>query len=165
MTFTPDLAGARLRHLYSGKLGTVIKEYKPKQGHAIIEWDGDSGRQLPYRLDVVEIVAMRDTGAVNAEYDSPLDHGIARAVEVLNSVNIETYESCEGGAGHCYPEPTVRFHGDYSEGFRALAVALQHKLPVMALRRIWVVTHGEPVGPSWELTFSKLAAKNAIDED
>lgn len=87
------------------------------------------------------------------EYDSPLDPGIARAVEVLNSVNVETYESCQGGEGHCYPEPTVRFHGDYSEGFRALAVALQHKLPVMALRRTWIVTHGEPVGPVWEMTF------------
>ena len=30
---------------------------------------------------------------------------------------IETFESCPGGPGHAYAEPTVRFYGDRSEGF------------------------------------------------
>lgn len=74
-------------------------------------------------------------------------------METLNAHGIETYESCEGGNGHSYSEPTVRFTGDRSEGFRALAVALQHNFPVSSLRRAWSVQDGEPVGPHWELTF------------
>jgi hypothetical protein len=86
-------------------------------------------------------------------FDPPLDPGIANAVLVLNKAGIETYESCEGGSGHAYPEPTIRFHGDHSEGFRALAVALQNGLSVSELRRVWSIISGEPVGPTWELTF------------
>ena len=55
--------------------------------------------------------------------------------------------------GHSYPQPAVRFHGEFPEGFRALAVALEHGLPIRALHRCWHVQDGEPVGPDWELTF------------
>ncbi len=52
------------------------------------------------------------------------------------------------------PEPTVvRFHGERGEGFRALAVALEHGLPVLDLRRSWAIIDGAPTGPYWELTF------------
>jgi hypothetical protein len=87
-----------------------------------------------------------------------LDGGIAAYVEVLWSAGIETYESCEGGNGHSYPEPAVRFFGDRSEGFRALAVAVQHGLPVRAIRRFWSVDKtGEPTGPYWEIAFRERA--------
>jgi len=87
------------------------------------------------------------------EFEPPLDKGIKCAVELLNSAGVETYESCEGGEGHAYPEPTIRFHGGRSEGFRALALMLEHNLPVSALRRIWVVEDKEPTGPKWEIVF------------
>lgn len=87
-------------------------------------------------------------------YDPPLDAGIVRAVEVLSAAGIETYESCQGGDGHAFTEPTVRFYGDRSEGFRALDIALKNGLPVRDLRRFWSVIDGEPVGPHWELVFS-----------
>lgn len=87
------------------------------------------------------------------DYSPPLDAGIRRAVEALNSHGVETFESCEGGEGHAYPEPTVRFHGDRSEGIRALTVALAEGLPVAELRRTWPVIDGEPTGPHWEMTF------------
>lgn len=86
-------------------------------------------------------------------YSPPLDPGIADAVEILQAAGVETFESCEGGSGHAYPEPTVRFHGDRSDGYRALAVALQRALPVSNLRRVWPVLEGEPTGPYWEITF------------
>jgi hypothetical protein len=38
--------------------------------------------------------------------DAFLDPGIAKAVKILNKFGIQTYESCQGGAGHSYPEPT-----------------------------------------------------------
>lgn len=86
-------------------------------------------------------------------YDPPLDTGIARAVVALAADGVETFESCEGGSGHAYPEPTVRFHGDHVEGYRALAIAMRAGLPVKELRRVWPVNDGEPTGPWWELTF------------
>lgn len=89
-------------------------------------------------------------------FGSPLDAGIARFVEVLAANGIETYESCQGGMGHCFAEPSVRFHGNQCEGFRALSVAHNHGLPVSALRRVWSVIDGEPTGPTWEMTFSRL---------
>ncbi len=85
--------------------------------------------------------------------DSQIDPGIVPYVAVLRSEGIETFESCQGGPGHAYPDPTIRFHGERSEGFRALAVAMQSGLPVLELRRIWPVNDGEPTGPWWELTF------------
>lgn len=83
-----------------------------------------------------------------------IDPGIRHAVEVLDAAGIETFESCEGDAAHSYAEPTVRFHGVRGEGFRALAIALQHGLPVASVRRYWDVNKdGEPAGPYWEMTF------------
>lgn len=87
------------------------------------------------------------------EFEPPLDAGIKRAVELLYAAGVETYESCEGGEGHSYTEPTIRFHGDRSEGFRALALILQNDLPISALRRIWTLDDGEPTGPKWEIVF------------
>lgn len=86
-------------------------------------------------------------------YDPPLDPGIAPAVETLRAAGIETFESCDGGPGHAYTEPTIRFHGNRGEGFRALAVAIQAGLKVTGLRRVWPVLEDEPTGPWWELTF------------
>jgi hypothetical protein len=82
-----------------------------------------------------------------------LDPGIRRAVETLSDHGVETFESCEAGAGHAYPEPTVRFFGHAGAGWHALGIALQHGLPVVALRRTWPVAEGEPTGPYWEMTF------------
>lgn len=59
-------------------------------------------------------------------FDPPLDPGIERAVSVLRAAGIETFESCEGGAGHAYPQPTVRFHGNRAEGLRGLAQAMNN---------------------------------------
>jgi hypothetical protein len=82
-----------------------------------------------------------------------LDPGIEKYVRVLRNHGVETFESCEGTVGHCYPEPTIRFHGQREEGFRALAVALEHGFPVDAIRRFWDIIDGEPTGPRWEMTF------------
>ena len=87
------------------------------------------------------------------EFDPPLDQGIKRYVEVLFAAGVETYESCQGGEGHCYPEPTIRFHGERSEGFKALAIAREHDFPVRSIRRAWPIIDGEPTGPCWEMTF------------
>lgn len=89
-------------------------------------------------------------------FDPPLDKGIAPMVVALNEAGVETFESCCGGPGHAYAEPTVRFHGDKAEGFRALAAAMAAGLRVRDLRRVWPVVSDEPTGPYWELTFDVL---------
>lgn len=86
-------------------------------------------------------------------YDPPLDRGICAAVHALNAAGIETFESCQGGPGHAFPDPTVRFQGGQSEGYAALAAAMRAGLPVAELRRVWPILDGEPTGPWWELTF------------
>ena len=88
-----------------------------------------------------------------AQWGLPLDRCISYAVKVLRDTGVETYESCEGGEGHAFTEPTIRFFGGATEGLRVVAVALQHGLPVSDLRRFWTVIDGELSGPHWEITF------------
>ena len=124
----------------------IVQDARGKvKGNALIPW-----------LHVSSIKRLRtaDTpGMNNNEFETPLDPGISDAVQTLRHGGIETFESCEGGQGHAYAEPTVRFHGDKSEGFRALAIALRAGLHVTALRRTYDILDGEPTGPWWELTF------------
>jgi len=87
------------------------------------------------------------------ETDLAIDAGIAPAVAILHANAVETFESCQGGEGHAFPEPTIRFHGDAWEGLRAFSVAMQHGLPVLAVRRSYAVVDGQLVGPEWEMTF------------
>lgn len=87
------------------------------------------------------------------DFDPPLDAGIEPIVAALVSAGVETFESCEGGIGHAFPEPTVRFHGDEAEGFRVLAVAMSLGMDVSELRRSWRLESTGPVGPWWEMTF------------
>jgi hypothetical protein len=95
-----------------------------------------------------------DTNAIESAIQmDKLDKGILPIVRVLRENGVETFESCEGGEGHAFFEPTVRFHGGHAEGFRALSIALQHGLKVCELRRYYSIEDGEPVGPHWEMTF------------
>lgn len=91
-----------------------------------------------------------------ARVPGQVDPGIRKAVELLQKHGIETFESCEGGAGHSYPEPTVAFYGGPGEGWRAVAVCITYALPVLSLRRVWdILNVNDPTGPHWELTFSR----------
>lgn len=83
----------------------------------------------------------------------PLDPGIVRAVEILQAADVHTYESCQGGPGHTYADPTIRFYGSAGEGWRALGVCMDHGLPVMHLQRSWDHDDGEPSGPYWQIVF------------
>lgn len=89
----------------------------------------------------------------NPAEDMNLDTLIAPIVTILREGGVETFESCQGGEGHFFHEPTVRFYGGQAEGFRALAYAQQHGLIAMDLRRYWSIQDGEPHGPWWEMTF------------
>lgn len=87
------------------------------------------------------------------EVDLEIDPGIRRAVLILRRAGVETFESCEGGEGHAFPEPTIKFNGGQGAGFHALSVALDYDLPVSRLQRCYYVQRGELEGPWWELVF------------
>lgn len=87
-------------------------------------------------------------------FDPPLDIGIRALVECLVANGVETFESCQGGGGHAYPEPTVRFHGDRAEGYRAISIAMSAGFKVKDLRRVWPLLDGELSGPYWEITLT-----------
>ena len=98
----------------------------------------------------------RVTAPIYTEADFEfVDSGIRHEVTILAKHGIETFESCEGGPGHCFPEPTVRFYGGREQGFKALWIALENGLRPANLRRYYSIEDGEPRGPDWELTFTK----------
>jgi hypothetical protein len=87
-----------------------------------------------------------------------LDQGIRKEVKILFINGVETFESCQGGKGHSFTEPTVRFSGNLAAGWKALQIALDHALPVYKLHRTWSIIDGEPTGPTWEMTFFRRKA-------
>ena len=87
--------------------------------------------------------------------DAVIDSGISEAVRVLRENGVETFESCEGGHGHAFTHPTIRFHGTKRCGMLALGVALKHCWQVKSLGRVWSLVEDEPTGPYWELIFHK----------
>ena len=99
---------------------------------------------------------MRKSGIPRPSRPIPgqLDRGIERAVRILQASGIETVESCEGGEGHAYAEPTIRFRGSIAAGWHALGVALDNGLPVDSIRQVWdVLDRHVPTGPHWEIVF------------
>ena len=86
-----------------------------------------------------------------------LDPGIRHYVLVLRSKGIETCQSCQGGPGHAYLEPTIEFTGGQEAGPQAVAAAIAYGLPVAELRREWSVRNGEIHGPIWTITFNLRA--------
>ncbi len=87
------------------------------------------------------------------------DPGILGWVNLLRFHGIETCQSCEGGPGHSYAEPTVDFLGDASEGWYAASIALRagtlDGLRPWRLSRTWHLYSGEPDGLVWQLVFWK----------
>ena len=98
------------------------------------------------------MVTRQPTTRLDLELD--LDAGIAPIVLIFRQAGIETFESCEGGTGHPFPVPTIRFHGGRGDGVCAYSVAMNHDLPMVELRRVWDILDGEITGPFWEATFS-----------
>jgi len=98
--------------------------------------------RTPFRADPENLKRAREL-----HFEPPLDEGIRDVVEVLIECSVETFESCQGGEGHSFPVPTVRFEGEMSEGLRAVSVALAYGFRVSELRRTWRVQDGMLHGP------------------
>ncbi|MBK9258151.1 MAG: hypothetical protein IPM51_12085 [Sphingobacteriaceae bacterium] len=92
-----------------------------------------------------------------------LDFGIREAVALLNKYGFETFESCQGGRGHCFDVPTVRFFGDEFDLIRAYELCAMHNLNVSDAKRVYRkttvysdVTDGISIGNNWDKPFNEL---------
>src|ERR1700734_2871104 len=82
-----------------------------------------------------------------------IDQNIVNEVNILWNNGINITESCQGGQGHPYPEPTIRFSGGINEGLKAVSIAIEFGLKIINLKRVWSIIDGEIVGPEWEIVF------------
>ena len=95
-----------------------------------------------------------------------LDPGIRFAVRVLHAAGFETCQSCQGGKGHAYFEPTVDMVSlaDDADGFGGVAALRQFGLPVCGLAIYWPITNGYPYEKLWRITFSRPMPERADDK-
>jgi hypothetical protein len=109
---------------------------------------------------------VRDHMWPDASYKA-LDRGIRFAVRVLHASGFDTCQSCQGGKGHAYFEPTIEMvaTGDDANGFGALAALRAYGLPVNAVALVWPVHvhNGTPYEKNWRITFSKTMEDRADD--
>jgi hypothetical protein len=83
-----------------------------------------------------------------------LDAGIQGAVVLLCKAGVETVQSCEGGDGHSYAEPTVDFIGGNGAGLYALSVCVENNLPVKDLCKVWIVDENHQIADTlWRIIF------------
>lgn len=85
-----------------------------------------------------------------------LDPKIAFPVQVLRENGIDTFESCQGGDGHCFKYPSIRFFGDKTEGYKAFDILAKHGFIVCYLQRYWSITNNEIGAPYWQLELSEF---------
>jgi hypothetical protein len=99
------------------------------------------------------------------ELPSNIDPLILPVVQILNEHGFKTFESCQGGKGHCYPEPTVRFEGSEFDLIRAYEVCNLYKLQVYEAKRVYrktpiYINEETPnisnIGEVWESPFNEL---------
>lgn len=94
-----------------------------------------------------------------------LDELIMPAVKVLRDHGFKTFESCQSGPGHCFPEPTVRFEGTEFDLIRAYDICESYGLPVWEVRRVYRKTEicvkdakglSHSLGDIWEYPFNEI---------
>jgi hypothetical protein len=102
---------------------------------------------------------------MNADLKEQIDAKILPVVEVLNNHGFKTFESCEGGEGHCFPEPTVRFEGNEFDAMRAYEICQLYSFPVHEVKRVFRKTpvygsdntpNAHLIGEAWEQPFNEI---------
>jgi hypothetical protein len=69
--------------------------------------------------------------------EAGIDSGILPAVEILNKHGFITFESCQGGKGHYFEMPTVRFIGQEFDLIRAYEICECYGLNVYEAKRVY----------------------------
>lgn len=94
-----------------------------------------------------------------------IDALILPAVEILNEYGFKTFESCQGGNGHAFLEPTVRFEGNEFDLIRACEICACNGLAISEGRRIFRRTpvykddntpNVHQIGETWDTPFNEI---------
>jgi len=96
---------------------------------------------------------VRDLVATDEWYADKVDAGVRYPVRVLHAHGIETAQSCQGGAGHAYHEPTIDLPAQGSDalGFAALAALRDNGVDVLDVALVWSVVGGLPHQKLWRV--------------
>lgn len=96
-----------------------------------------------------------------------LDPGIRFPVRVLHAHGFETCQSCQGGKGHAYHDPTIDMlagaSGD-TEGIAALGPLAAYGLDVRTISITWSIDSGLPYEKLWRIAFVKPVPERANDK-
>lgn len=96
---------------------------------------------------------------------SGIDDLILPAVKILNIHGFKTFESCQGGDGHAFFEPTIRFEGSEFDLIRAYEICEIYQLPVFEIKRVYrktpvYVDDNRPsvrqIGETWDSPFNEI---------
>jgi hypothetical protein len=96
-----------------------------------------------------------------------IDAGIRFPLRVLHAHGFETCQSCQGGKGHAYLEPTIDMvagGASDSEGIAALGPLAAYGLPVSTVGIIWNIEQGLPYEKLWRITFRTTMEDRANDK-
>lgn len=92
-----------------------------------------------------------------------IDEGIIEAVQVLNKHGFITWESCQGGDGHCFELPTVRFWGNEFDLIRACRICENYDFKLYQANRVYrtaEIATGDtnicPKGEVWDVPFNEI---------
>ena len=86
-----------------------------------------------------------------------LDPLIAPYVRILREGGVVTVQSCQGGKGHAFPEPTIQFLGPVGALWQALSVLMSVDAGVSKVRIGWNVGPDNlPDGPVLEVVLYDL---------
>ena len=86
-----------------------------------------------------------------AKGDRVLDPLIEPVVKLLNEHHITTTQSCQGGFGHSYDEPTVAIAGGIEEALHAASLLITYGYKVRRLVSYMDFTRNFPTELGWEI--------------
>jgi hypothetical protein len=106
------------------------------------------------------------------EIINKVDEVIKPAVKILLEHGFNTFESCQGGEGHAFTEPTIRFTGTEFDLIIAYELCQHYKLNVDCVRRVYLKNpvynqNLEVITENWihpfnEIVFHKNSETNSI---
>lgn len=69
--------------------------------------------------------------------DSQIDESIKPIVDILIQHGFKTFESCSGGQGHAFYEPTIRFKGNEFDLIRAYEICMMYGFQPLEVKRVY----------------------------
>ena len=99
-----------------------------------------------------------------------LDEGIIDALTILYEHGFDTFESCQGGKGHCYELPTIRFEGTEFDLIRAWEILELYKYELLEAKRVYRKTplydnSMQEKGLSWDKPFNEIIFKQCYKRE